>query len=100
MQQVFNDGRLGEIQELFEETYKEQIEKAMSVPGVDHVRVFRQGGNKVGIPQIEDSILDEKVEALVEKKLDLALQKRDIINAYNDLQNNAKIKSRRNHGKG
>jgi hypothetical protein len=37
---------------------------------VDHVRVFEKaaGKNQVGIPQIEDKILDEKIDKIIEKK--------------------------------
>lgn len=63
MQVVYSDGSLGIVQE-FEETILKQL---LSNTIVDHVRVFNiDNGNKVGVPVIEEKVL----EILIEKKLE------------------------------
>jgi len=51
---------------------------------VDHVRVFEKaaGKNQVGIPQIEDKILDEKIDKIIEKKINEALERRKIMKEF------------------
>jgi hypothetical protein len=81
MQTVYKDGSVG-MGMIFNEIL---LSSLIQDPAVDHVRVFNlDGGNKIGIPQIEDSVL----EAMVEKKIESTLQKREILNTFNSLPKN------------
>jgi hypothetical protein len=64
MQEVYKDGTLGKEKDLND--YKELLE-ALKNQNVDHIRVFEKDkGNKVSIPEIQESM----IEKIVEKKLE------------------------------
>lgn len=86
-QAVYKDGKLGEIFKADSlEKLQPVIEKWLSSPQVDHVRVFKDDGehNKVPLEDIKLKELDNRVE----EKLDKILAKREIIKEYDNLKNN------------
>jgi hypothetical protein len=59
MQEVYRDGTLGQVLSYDSGVLAELIKKY----NVDHVRVFEiDNGNNVGIPQIEEAVIDQALE--------------------------------------
>ncbi len=79
MQPVFKDGSLESV-----EPYDmKRFNVLLKHTNVNHVRVFNQGGNKIGLNDIQEKDLELKVGALVDKKLEEQSGGRQIRNPFN-----------------
>lgn len=90
MQEVFKDGRLGDVKDFELELMKKLIKQE----NVDHVRVFAKEGNKVGIENIISKQLEEKIDRMIDTKLDEREMKTKLLQDYKELTGEGLISSK------
>ena len=67
MQEVYRDGRIGQVKDFTVDELKQALLNAQ----VDHVRVFeRDSGNQVGIQEISEMALDSAIDRKLQERED------------------------------
>lgn len=89
-QGVYKNGNLGEeFSAETKEEFEKKLQELLSRSDIDHVRIFNKENpeqNQVGIAKIEEKMIEEKIEAMIEAKINEALKKKDILETFENLK--------------